>query len=79
MSRIIEEVADISDSELLQPDLVLLWKFLVLPNLGIGTVVQVNILILIFGLGSCSWYQTSFEMEWKSHAKLGQETRGMCM
>ena len=40
-------------------------------------VVQAYILILIFGLGSCSWYQTSFEMEWKSHGKFGQKTRGM--
>ena len=42
------------------------WKVLLLPNLGIGT-----------GLHSDSDLWTSFEMEWKSHGKLGQETRGM--
>lgn len=68
-SRIIEEVTDFFNLTLCLSGKLSCFLILVL--------VQAYILILIFGLGSCSWYQTSFEMEWKSHGKFGQKTRGM--
>ena len=66
-SRIIEEVTDFFNLTLCLSGKLSCFLILVL--------VQAYILILIFGLGSCSWYQTSFEMEWKSHGKFGQKNQ----